>query len=198
MNFHTLYSAHMRAIAMAALFCLTASHAAAHQHAHTHGLLQLDVAIDPQSVTFQFESPLDNFLGFEHAPRTDAERQKVAAMVASLTAADGLFLIDPAAGCRVSSVQLASSALGLGSKKGKETSRHVVDKDKAAHADDEHGDLDATIVFSCAKADSARFIAVKLFEKYPHLHTINAQVASSQGQFKRTLKADSPKLDLGQ
>jgi hypothetical protein len=148
-------------------------------------------------VTFQFESPLDNFLGFERAPRTNAERKKVADMIASLKAADGLFFIDPSARCSVSKVQLTSAALNLGSDKGNDSSRHDAYKDEHAHAGGDHADIDATIVFSCTKANAVHFIALKLFEKYPHLHTINAQVASRQGQFKRTLKAASPKLDLG-
>lgn len=195
MDFFKLYSIRLRAMATAAILCLPVPHAVAQQHAHTHGLLQLDIAVDPQSITLQFESPLDNFLGFEHAPHTDAERKKVADMVTSLTAADGLFQIDPAAGCRASTVQLSSAALGLGHDKEKESSVHAY-KNKNEHGADEHADIDATIVFACTNAGAARFITFKLFENYSHLHTLNAQVASQKGQFKRTVKADSPKLDL--
>jgi methionine-rich copper-binding protein CopC len=186
-------------MAMVATLCMSASYAHA-EHAHTHGLLQLDVAIDPQSVTLQFESPLENFLGFEHAPRTDAERKKVADLTASLKAADGLFYIDPAAGCRVSKVELDSAVPGLGrdAEKKLPPRDHDIANGARTHShSDEHGDIDATIVFSCNKAEAARFIAFKLFEKYKNLHTVNVQVASSQGQFKRTMRADSPKLDLG-
>lgn len=176
---------------MAVALLLSVSYAQAHQHAHTHGLLQLDVAIDSQSITLQFESPLDNFLGFEHAPRTDAERKKVREMVAALTSADGLFYVDPDAGCRISSVRLDSAALGLGEE------AKAIDKKKASQHG-EHADIDAIIVFSCPQAEKARFITVKLFDRYPHLYAINVQVATSQGQFKRSLKADAPRLDLGQ
>lgn len=180
----------MRAVTSAAVLCLAVSAVQAHPRAHTHGLLRLDVAIDPQSITLQFESPLDNFLGFERAPRTDAERRKVGEMVAALKSADGLFYVDPDAGCRVSSVQLDSAALGLG-KNAQAAAGKAPERDG-------HADIDATIVFSCAKAETARFITVKLFEKYPHLQTIDAQVATAQGQFKRSLKPDAPKLDLEQ
>lgn len=168
--------------------------------AHVHGLLQLDVAIDQRSVTLQFESPLENFLGFEHAPRTDAERKKVADLVASLKAADELFYIDPAAGCRLSNVELDSAALGLRRDPEGKPSAHDRGAVKDAHAHghgNEHGDIDVTMAFSCSNADAARFITLKMFEKYKNLHTVNAQIASSQGQFKRVMRADSPMLDLG-
>jgi hypothetical protein len=42
------------------------------QQPHSHGRLALEVAVDPQTITLTMEAPLDNFLGFERAPRTDA------------------------------------------------------------------------------------------------------------------------------
>ncbi|MBU1360039.1 MAG: DUF2796 domain-containing protein [Gammaproteobacteria bacterium] len=162
--------------------------AAAQQHAHTHGRLALDVAVDAQTITLAIESPLDGFLGFERAPRSDAERQRVADMVRRLNAADALFQPDPAAECRLSQVKLVSSALGLGVEKEAEPHR--------AHGADEHADIDVDIVFTCAKSAEARFIDVKLFEPFKRIRTIDAQVASPQGQFKRTLAPGAARLSL--
>jgi hypothetical protein len=44
------------------------------QHAHVHGQMKLDVAIDGPTVVIDMESPLDNIVGFERAPKTDAEK----------------------------------------------------------------------------------------------------------------------------
>ena len=84
------------------------------QHAHVHGKVELGIAVDGPSVTTEMESPLDNLLGFERAPRTDVEKNAVEQMVARLRAADQLFQVDPAAGCKLGPVQLESAALGLG------------------------------------------------------------------------------------
>ena len=62
-------------------------------------MAKLDVAVEPSRVTLELDTPLDNLLGFERAPRTDAERQQADAAVAKLKAAAGLFRIDNAAGC---------------------------------------------------------------------------------------------------
>lgn len=157
--------------------------AAAHPHAHTHGLMTLDVAVDARTITLAIASPLDSFLGFERAPRTDAERKQVADMVARLKAADQLFQPDAAAGCKLAKVDLESAALGLG----------------AAHdhgEKNEHADIAVDIVFSCAKAAQARFIDVRLFDAYPRLRSIDAQVAAPQGQFKRSLRPAAARLGL--
>ena len=161
----------------------TALSAAAHPQAHTHGLMTLDVAVDARSITLAIAAPLDSFLGFERAPRSAAERQRVADMVARLKAADQLFEPDAAAACQLSRVDLESAALGLGAAHG--------------HGEkDEHGDIAVDIVFTCARAAQARFIDIRLFDAYPRLRSIDAQVAAPQGQFKRSLRPGAARLGL--
>lgn len=170
---------------------------AAQQHAHTHGRMSLDVAVDTQSITLAIESPLDGFLGFERAPRTDAERKRVADLVARLNAADQLFQPDPVAGCKLSKVELTSAALGLGTKKEEAHDHGHGHSEKGGHGhDDEHADIDIDVVFTCAKAGDAKFIDVKLFEAYKRIRNIDAQVASPQVQFKRSLRPGASRLSL--
>lgn len=148
--------------------------------AHVHGIAKLDVAIEAGKITLDFESPLDNQLGFERAPRTDAERRQADAMVARLKAADTLFRIDPAAGCKLAGVELASSALQLGQP----------DPSEAGHAD-----IDATFTFQCADVSKASYIDVGLFE-YKRLKRLDVQIAAPRGQFKRELRPSAARLTL--
>lgn len=144
------------------------------QHAHVHGQMKLDVAIDGPTVVIDMESPLDNIVGFERAPKTDAEKATVEAAVAQLRAADKLFAIDPAANCKLGPVDLRSGALGLGNPDPNEPPGHA--------------DLDATFSFNCTNAAAAKFIDLNLFSVFKGLRQIDSQIASSQGQFKRQLK----------
>ena len=63
--------------------------------AHQHGVAQLEVAADGNSLTVTLDTPLDNLLGFERGPRTDAERKAVQAMAQRLR--DAARLVVPAA-----------------------------------------------------------------------------------------------------
>ncbi|AGU48769.1 hypothetical protein VAPA_1c16600 [Variovorax paradoxus B4] len=144
------------------------------QHAHVHGQLKLDVAIDGPTVVINMESPLDNIVGFERAPKTDAEKKTAEDAIAQLRAADKLFAIDPAANCKLGPVELRSSALGLGSPDPGEPAGHA--------------DLDATFSFNCTNAAAAKFIDVNLFSAFKGTRQIDSQIASAQGQFKRQLK----------
>lgn len=164
-------------------FFFSSSPAHAHGQAHAHGRATLDVAVEAQALSIQLSTPLDNLLGFERAPRTDAERRQAEAAVATLRAADRLFTIDPAAGCRLVSVELDSAALKLGSP----------DPEDAASG---HADLDARVTFSCTDATKATFVDVGLFS-FKRLQRLDVQVAAPGGQFKRTLKPSAARLSLG-
>ena len=147
------------------------------QHAHVHGQIKLDVAVDGPTVVIDMASPLDNIVGFERAPKTDAEKKSVEDAVAELRAADKLFIIDPAANCKLGPVDLRSAALGLGKPD--------------ANEPEGHADLDATFSFNCTNAAAARFIDLNLFSVFKGLRQVDSQIASSQGQFKRQLKRPS-------
>jgi hypothetical protein len=188
----------VRALALLATASTLTLPVLAQQHAHTHGRLSMDVAVDAQTLTLTIESPLDGFLGFERAPRNDAERKRVSNMVARLNAADQLFQPDPAAACTLSNVTLNSAVLGLGDAKKAGDPGHGHDGQPGhAHAKDEHADIDIDIVFHCAQAAQAGYIDVKLFDAFQRIRTIDAQVAAPQGQFKRTLRPNAARLQLG-
>ncbi|MES2530346.1 MAG: DUF2796 domain-containing protein [Pseudomonadota bacterium] len=163
----------------------TASAQAQAQHAHVHGLIKLDIAIEGPSIVIAMESPLDNLVGFERAPRTDAERQTVEDAVATLRAADKLFDIDPAGNCKLGPVNLQSPALGLGQAS-------AADAAGGAHAD-----LDATLAFNCTNATAVKYIDVSLFTAFKGPRQIDVQIASPKGQFQRSLKRPNTRLAWG-
>jgi hypothetical protein len=160
--------------------CLAPLLAQAAGKAHVHGIAKLDIAVEATKITVQLESPLDNLLGYERAPRTDAERKQADALVARLKAAGSMFRIDPAAQCTPGKVELASSALQLG----------LPDPSEAGHAD-----IDGTLEFNCTDAARATFIDVGLFE-FKRMQQIEIQVAAPKGQFKRDLKRPATRIML--
>jgi len=167
------------ALALSLALCATAAQAAP---AHEHGAARLDVAVEAGRITLGLEAPLDTLLGFERAPRTDAERRQADAALATLKAADTLFRIDPAAGCRLASVELVSAALKLGAA--------------GPEADEGHADIDAGFAFDCPNAPRAGFIEVGLFKAFPRLQRLDVQVATGQAQLRRTLTPQAARLAL--
>ena len=162
----------------AALWLLLAAPlgALAQGHAHAHGVAKLDIAVDAKQIVVQFETPLDNLVGFERAPRTDAERKAAADVLARLRSPDKgspLFVADAAARCALSKADLQAPVLEPGAK---------------SAAKDEHADLDASYEFICAKPQELRALDVGLFDAYKRIQRIEVQVAGPKGQSKVTLK----------
>lgn len=157
---------------------------AAHElGAHVHGIATLQIAVDENTLTLDFSSPLDNLLGFEHEARNARQRDAVKKMAASLDRADRLFVPSADAQCTLQSVKLDSPVLKP--------------KEKSAHPNGEraHADLDGEFVFSCKHGDQLHDLDVKLFEAYPNLHRLNVEVATLKKQSAATLTAAQPRAN---
>ena len=167
-------------LGMAVWFAATAVQAA---QPHEHGVARLDVAVDAGRVSIELDTPLDNLLGFERAPRTNAERDKVTAVLTRLRAGDALFRVDAAAGCTLARVELVSALLELG-------------KGGPATAASDHADLNGIFEFRCKNGARAGFVEVGLFEAFPALKRIELQVVTPRGQLKATLRRPASRVML--
>jgi hypothetical protein len=169
----------LRSGALAALIGLATWQASA-AGAHQHGTLTLDIAIDGPTLVIEMEAPLDSLLGFEHAPRTAAQKQAAAQMLARLRQPDGLFVPDAAAACTLKSASADSAALAPDAK-------------AAGHAD-----LDARYEWTCGNAAALSSVDLGgLLDGYKRIQTLDAQIASPTGQFKQRLKRPQKVLRWG-
>lgn len=142
-----------------------------HAHgAHQHGVAQLEVAVDGNTLTIHLESPLDNLLGFEHAPRTEPQRLAARNLLRTLRQGERLFAPTVAAGCKLAEAKVEAPAL------------------EGQGGEGEHADLDADWRFTCAQPAQLTGMKVGLFAKYPGLKRLDAAVVSGKGQraFKLT------------
>lgn len=142
--------------------------------AHSHGVARLDVAVDGATVSLRLESPLESLLGFERAPRNDAERAQVRAMAQALRAGHP-FVPTAAARCRLDRVELKSLVLApeLLGESGPAA---------AGKAADDHAELDATFVYRCEDAKALQGIDVMMFDHFKRLRRVDTQVAGPKGQ----------------
>ena len=152
--------------------CLAAaSPGALAQGAHVHGSAELRVAVENSRLTVEFRSPLNNLVGFEHAPRTDAQRAAVKAMTASLNRPDTLLKLPKAAACTAAPARIESP---LDSPKSAKTARKG--------RDDDHAELTAAYRFDCASVHALDSIEVAIFDAFPRTTAIQAQVIGPRGQ----------------
>ncbi|MEY4677134.1 MAG: hypothetical protein RLZZ470_1641, partial [Pseudomonadota bacterium] len=60
------------------LLCCTCSMAGDKHAAHSHGLGNVELVVQGGTVKASFEIPMDSLLGFEHLPRTPAQKKALA------------------------------------------------------------------------------------------------------------------------
>lgn len=158
----------------AALLLLLPAALPAQEHAHEHGVVRLDVAVQANTLSVQLEAPLDSVLGFEHKPRSAAERAAADAMQARLKDAAALLRPDAAAQCRLTRAEVES----------------------AAADSDGHADIDARYEFDCRQPERLATLDLGLFEAFPRIQRIEVQVAGPKRQSGQTLKRPARLLRL--
>jgi hypothetical protein len=160
---------------IALLLALPGSALAQKSHgAHQHGVAQLAVAIDGSTLRIEFDSPLDNLVGFERPPRNAKEQQTLAAADQTLRQVERLFVLPAAAACTVTQVQL--------------TWPWPLTGEQHSHGHGhEHSELEAVYELDCAHPQALSTMEVKLFEAFPRLRTLRTESATPKGQQAVTL-----------
>ena len=137
-------------IFQAASVLLPAWAADKHEHAgHSHGQGQLELVVQGGAVKANFEIPMESLLGFEHLPKTPAQKKAMADLQAAVTQPDYVLGLPKTAACELKSVQ-AQPDMFLGKKS-------------------THSDLDLSIEFTCSQPAELKQIEFPIFKKHPRL-----------------------------
>lgn len=156
------------------------------QHAaHAHGVAELRIVVEGERLQIEFDSPLDNLVGFEHAPRTAQQREALAKAEGKLRNFDALFALPAAAGCVVRDVEVI---VPYGAGAGGET--------PGSGVGDSHADLRTSYALECANMRALTQLRVKLIDLFPHIRRIRAEAATANGQGSATLDKSRPAMPL--
>lgn len=177
----------MRRLLFALPFALLPAFASAHgehDHAslgtHEHGAAELNAALDGTSLEIELHSPAINLLGFEHAPRGDADERKVAETRSRLQQADMLFGLPADAQCRLDEVRLESPLFA---------------KEHERQDTDGHSDIHAHYRFSCNSPNALSGLDLQgIFETFPGTEKVQAQLIGPNGQQGRLLRSEHAQI----
>ena len=152
-----------------------------HPAPHVHGAAELRISVDGAQLEVQFESPLENLVRFERAPRNDKEREAIRTMVTQLRNVPGLFTPTAAAACTPADVRLASPAIPA----------QLLGEPAPAGSDSkpagDHADLAATYRFRCAAPERLNGLETRLLKAFPGVHKLQVPVAAPRGQSSTVL-----------
>jgi hypothetical protein len=148
------------------------------RHRHVHGEAELEVSLGPDGrLSGRLKGAMDAFLAFEHAPKTDAQRQQLSGLKTGLQQVSYLLSANPEAGCVQTAIQ-ADSALF------------------AARPDSGHADLEVQFTLQCAKPSELRQITLDILKRTGRLKKIELEFVGPKGQAKAVLTPKSPVFKL--
>ena len=136
--------------------------------AHRHGVGLMELAFEGNRLTVSVDIPLDSLVGFERAPRTEAERKAAADALVAVRNAAAWMRLDAAAACRVEQASVSAPVLEGG---------------KSA-SDDGHAQLEAQWVWVCNDLARVSRVEVNLFDLFKRLDKLEGQAVLLKGQKK--------------
>ena len=167
--------------------------------AHIHGDAELAVVVDADVVTIELETPLYNLLGFEHHPKTAAQKAKVEMAEGQLQKGEELFVFNAEAKCNLIS---DSMTLELFDEEHEDDEHDEHDEhDDDEHHDeqeDSHKDVLLQYQYRCTKPSSLENVSVNLFEFFEDMSDIDVTYLGPSTQKHVNMTRKNMQMDLSQ
>ena len=170
---------------------------------HVHGVIELGVVVEGDTVAVSLTAPLSDVVGFEHAPENDEQLELIRQAAAMLANADAMFGLADSANCSISVTSIdgpdyvrqhlakddASSAEAhedhhdSHDSHGSESDHDEHDESAAHDHDDseQHAEVNANYEWACGNASNLDSLALRFTEGFAGVETIEIQVLTSAG-----------------
>jgi len=146
---------------------LVAAPVVAAERAHQHGVAQLQVTVDGAALQIAFEGPAENILGFEHAPKSNAQKKTVARAEGQLMQPERLFAIPASAECKPQPARVEVKLPPPGSR-------------------ETHSEIEVEWQWQCAQPARLTHVDVGLFKAFPRLKELRVQTVTGRGRRPRS------------
>ncbi len=181
--------------------------------AHEHGVGELNIAVDGNTVAMEFHAPGADIVGFEFEASSAEDRAAIDAAVAMLAKPLDLFVLPAAAEC---SVTQASAALESEEEHdehdhdehaeneehdnhdehGHEDHADADDHDDHAEAVASHTEFHAEYMLTCGNPDALSGIEFAYFSTFENALELEVQIVTASGAQAFEIERDAPMLDL--
>jgi hypothetical protein len=169
----------LRSLPVAIVLATLPATAPAHPSPHVHGMAQLQLALVEQALEIELTSPALDLLGFEHAPRTPAERERLAAALAQLRDIDRVVELPAAARCTPEPARIDAGH-----------------EHEHEHEQSEHRDITVHYRFHCAAPQRLTRLKLTLFATFPAIERVRSEWLTAGAQGAKLLMATDPQLPL--
>ena len=163
--------------------------------AHTHGVAEVNIAIDGSKADVEFRAPAESVMGFEHEAKSESDKQKRDAALRTVqTKINQMVVFDPKLNCKFSEVKTV-----IVEEEG-EPGKSQSDKSAHGHKDQkktaEHREVRATFSAACDKTLAGSRVTFGVHKTFPAIGEIKVQVLGDAKQSGATIKKDKGDVKL--
>ncbi len=189
------------AVALVPAFLASSALAANHEHrehdAHAHGHGTLDIVVEGELAMLELRMPGVNVVGFEHAPKDDAEHEAVRRALEPLQDGASVFVLTPEADCVME--HSAAEITAVADDEHHDDGHHDADEHGEHEADageEEHSELRATYQFRCGAPERLDRIETHVLEHLHDVEEIEVRAVTLTEQLATELHEGSTVVDL--
>lgn len=182
-----------------AVVCLGLATTAAHaedrrQHdAHEHGHAAMQVVLEGAELAINIEAPGMDIVGFERAPKGDAEKGRIQQAVTKLEDVTAMFALPEKAMCSVTEAHAELASLEADEDDHSEH-KHSDHKDDREDEASNHSAFHGHYAWRCKNPEALGHIDVRYFEVFPATAEIEGQIIGPNGQSAQELTAKSARI----
>lgn len=140
-------------------------------HAHEHGSIDFEVAVEGKSAEFEMKGPAESFIGFEHVAKT-AKEKKVLADTSSMWNTNFFELVnfEKSLNCTTSMAKF----------------EHVIEKGN-------HSEIAASIKVTCEKDLKGAKVSVNLRSYFKNIKNLKMEIISTE---TKAIKINKAKMEV--
>jgi hypothetical protein len=157
-----------------------------HADSHVHGIAEMNIVVEGNTVIVEFRAPAEGVMGFEHEAKSDADKKNRDAAVKFIKDRFGeMVIFDKKLGCAPASAEVVVAQTDDGTKEPKGDAKRS----------GEHREVRAHHNFSCQSDPAGSRVRFGVSKAFPNIHELKVQVLSGAKQTGTTIKKD--KGDVG-
>lgn len=159
---------------------------------HEHGVGELNIAIQSNTMVLEFIIPGADVVGFEHEAKSEQDKAIVSAALTKFDDYNNIFIIPTNSKCI-----LISSKININQEdEHDEHDDHDGHDDHDEHQEEAHNEFYAKYTFECGDIKSLDLLEFPYFETFSNSGELEVQFVSEIGSTSFEVEADSPIINI--
>jgi hypothetical protein len=169
---------------------------------HVHGVIELGIVVEGGTIAVSLTAPLSDVVGFEHAPESDEQVQRIESAADLLSNADKMFGLADSADCGVPDISVDGPGYFSGETEHSHDHQHGDDHHHSDHTHshesnhEEHTEIVANYEWTCGDIANLDALELNFIDGFASVEKVEIQVLTSSGARVFTFDGQEASISL--